>query len=134
EGDETRLGQVFINLLQNAVQAMSELDAARNVLRVATYTGPGGEVVVEVQDTGAGMSREVLARLFEPFFTTKPASTGLGLSVSHAIVTSLGGTLRAESREGVGTTLSITLPAAVDRPHDPPPSTSPSNNKNNPSA
>jgi len=131
EGDETRLGQVFINLLHNAVQAMSELDAARNVLRVATYRGPGGEVVVEVQDTGVGMSREVLARLFEPFFTTKPASTGLGLSVSHAIVTSLGGTLRAESREGVGTTLSVTLPAAVDRSHDPPPNPSPSNNNNN---
>ncbi|HLM46079.1 MAG TPA: HAMP domain-containing sensor histidine kinase, partial [Myxococcaceae bacterium] len=134
EGDEARLGQVFVKLLLNAVQAMSELDAPRNVLRVAVYTGPGGEVVVEVRDTGMGMAPEVLARLFEPFFTTRQASPGLGLSVSHAIVTSLGGTLRAESREGVGTTLSITLPAAVDRPHDPPPNTSPSNNKNNPSA
>jgi len=133
EGDETRLGQVFINLLQNAVQAMSELDAARNVLRVATYTGPGGEVVVEVQDTGAGMSPEVLARLFEPFFTTRPASTGLGLSVSHAIVTSLGGTLRAESREGVGTTLSVILPAAPDSPHDPSPHNDNEDTTHNPS-
>ncbi len=116
EADEAKLGQVFLNLLQNAVQAMNELDAARNVLRVATYTGPGGEVVVEIQDTGAGMSPEVLARLFEPFFTTRPASTGLGLSVSHAIVTSLGGTLRAESREGVGTTLMVILPAASEKP------------------
>jgi two-component system, NtrC family, sensor kinase len=114
EGDEARLGQVFLNLLQNAVQAMSELDAARNVLRVATYTGPAGEGVVEIQDTGTGMPPEVLARLFEPFFTTRPASTGLGLSVSHAIVTSLGGTLRAESREGVGTTLMVILPAASE--------------------
>jgi signal transduction histidine kinase/ABC-type phosphate/phosphonate transport system substrate-binding protein len=114
EGDAARLGQVFLNLLQNAVQAMSELDAARNLLRVATYTGPAGEVVVEIQDTGAGMSPEVLARLFEPFFTTRPASTGLGLSVSHAIVTSLGGSLRAESREGVGTTLTVILPAATE--------------------
>ncbi|QRK10521.1 PhnD/SsuA/transferrin family substrate-binding protein [Archangium violaceum] len=112
EGDEARLGQVFVNLLLNAVQSMNELDAARNVLRVATYTGPAGEVVVEVQDTGVGMPPEVLARLFEPFFTTRPASMGLGLSVSHAIVTSLGGTLRAESREGVGTLLTVILPAA----------------------
>ncbi|HEX8818989.1 MAG TPA: PhnD/SsuA/transferrin family substrate-binding protein [Archangium sp.] len=121
EGDEGRLGQVFINLLQNAVHAMSELDAARNVLRVATYTGPEGEVVVEIQDTGAGMSPEVLARLFEPFFTTKPTGTGLGLSVSHAIVTSLGGTLHAESREGVGTTLTVILPAAPDATTSRPP-------------
>jgi two-component system, NtrC family, sensor kinase len=116
EGDEGRLGQVFVNLMLNAVQAMSELDATRNVLRVATYTSPAGEVVVEVQDTGVGMSPEVLARLFEPFFTTRPASTGLGLSVSHAIVTSLGGSLRAESREGVGTTLTVVLPAAHPTP------------------
>ncbi|HYO55017.1 sensor histidine kinase [Archangium sp.] len=119
EGDEARLGQVFVSVLLNAVQAMSELDATRNVLRVATHTGPAGEVVVEIQDTGVGMSQEVLARLFEPFFTTRPASTGLGLSVSHAIVTSLGGTLRAESREGVGTTLTIILPAAP-APQQPP--------------
>ncbi|MCY1082900.1 sensor histidine kinase [Archangium lansingense] len=115
-GDDARVGQVFVKLLRNAVQAMSELDAPRNVLRVATYTGPAGEVVVEVQDTGMGMPPEVLARLFEPFFSTKPASTGLGLSVSHAIVTSLGGTLRAESREGVGTTLTVILPAALSSP------------------
>jgi len=119
QGDEGRLSQVFVNLLRNAVQAMSELDVVRNVLRVTTYTGPGGEVVVEVRDTGAGMAPEVLARLFEPFFTTRPASTGLGLSVSHALVTSLGGTLRAESREGAGTTLIVTLPAAPEEPSEP---------------
>ncbi|KFA89045.1 sensor histidine kinase [Archangium violaceum] len=116
EGDETRLVQVFVSVLHNAVQAMNELDAPRNVLRVSTYTGPAGEAVVEVQDTGVGMPPEVLARLFEPFFTTRPANAGLGLSVSHAIVTSLGGTLRAESREGVGTTLTIVLPAATPSP------------------
>ncbi|AKJ08408.1 sensory box histidine kinase [Archangium gephyra] len=116
EGDEARLVQVFVSLMLNAVQAMNELDATRNVLRVSTYTGPAGEVVVQVQDTGVGMPAEVLARLFEPFFTTRPASTGLGLSVSHAIVTSLGGTLRAESREGVGTTLTVILPAAPPSP------------------
>jgi signal transduction histidine kinase len=116
EGDEARLVQVFVSVLLNAVQAMNELDATRNVLRVSTYTGPAGEAVVEVQDTGVGMPPEVLARVFEPFFTTRPASTGLGLSVSHAIITSLGGTLRAESREGVGTTLTVILPAALPPP------------------
>ncbi|MFL5344751.1 MAG: PhnD/SsuA/transferrin family substrate-binding protein [Hyalangium sp.] len=112
EADEAGLGHVFLNLLLNAVQAMSEQDAARNVLRVSTRVTSAGEVIIEVQDTGAGMAPEVLSRLFEPFFTTRASSTGLGLSVSHAIVTSLGGTLRAESHPGVGTLFTVVLPAA----------------------
>jgi two-component system NtrC family sensor kinase len=112
EADEARLGQVFLNLMLNAVQAMSEQEAARNVLTVTARTGPASEVVVEVQDTGTGMTPEVLAQLFEPFFTTRANNVGMGLSVSHAIVTSLGGTLRAESQPGVGTRFTVTLPAA----------------------
>ncbi len=120
EADEARLGQVFLNLLLNAVQAMSEQDAARNVLRVTTRANASGEVVIEVQDTGAGMTPEVLSRLFEPFFTTRMSSTGMGLSVSHAIVTSLGGSLRAESQPGVGTLFTIVLPAAGSPVASPP--------------
>jgi two-component system NtrC family sensor kinase len=115
EGDESRLSQVFVNLLLNAIQAMEEPEAASNVLRVAAYTGDRGELVVEVRDTGRGMSPEVVARIFEPFFTTRMTGTGLGLSVSHAIVTGLGGTLRADSHEGQGTLLTVTLPAARER-------------------
>ncbi len=110
EADEARLGQVFLNLLLNAVQAMTDRNAARNVLRVATRTSPAGDVVVEIQDTGEGMPPEVLARLFEPFFTTRPNGLGMGLSVSHAIVTSLGGTLRVESEVEVGTRITVILP------------------------
>ncbi|WP_375773517.1 PhnD/SsuA/transferrin family substrate-binding protein [Archangium gephyra] len=113
DADEARLTQLFLNLLLNAVQSMNPADAASNVLRVAAYTGEDGEAVVEVQDTGKGLGPEELARLFEPFVATQPGSSGLGLSVSHAIVTSLGGTLRAESREGRGTLITITLPAAA---------------------
>jgi signal transduction histidine kinase len=120
EADEARLGQVFLNLLLNAVQAMSELDAARNVLRVSTRTTSAGEVVIEFQDTGAGMAPDVLSRLFEPFFTTRVNSTGLGLSVSHAIVTGLGGTLRAESQPGVGTLFTVVLPSAASPVTSPP--------------
>ncbi|MFL5353230.1 PhnD/SsuA/transferrin family substrate-binding protein [Archangium sp.] len=110
--DEARLSQLFLNLVLNAVQAMEPADAARNVLRVAAYTGEEGEVVIEVQDSGKGLPPEALSRIFEPFAAARAGSTGLGLSVSHAIVTSLGGTLRAESREGRGTLLTLTLPAA----------------------
>ncbi|MGZ3460810.1 MAG: sensor histidine kinase, partial [Archangium sp.] len=117
DADEARLSQLFLNLLLNAVQSMDPADAARNVLRVAAYTGEEGEVVVEVQDTGKGLPPEALSRIFEPFVAARPGSTGLGLSVSHAIVTSLGGTLRAESREGRGTLLTVTLPAAAELAH-----------------
>jgi signal transduction histidine kinase/ABC-type phosphate/phosphonate transport system substrate-binding protein len=110
EADEAKLGHVFLNLLLNAVQAMSDRNAARNVLRVATRTTPAGEVVVEIHDTGEGMKPEVMARIFEPFFSTRPGSTGMGLSVCHAIVTSLGGVLRVESEPGVGTRVTVTLP------------------------
>jgi signal transduction histidine kinase/ABC-type phosphate/phosphonate transport system substrate-binding protein len=116
EADEARLLQIFLNLLLNAVQAMSESEAERNVLRVSTSTGAGGEVVVEVQDTGAWMPPEVLAHVFEPFFATRKSNIGLGLSVSHALVTSLGGSLRAESLEGVGTTFTALLPRAAELP------------------
>jgi two-component system, NtrC family, sensor kinase len=114
DADEARMLQIFLNLLLNAVQAMSDATADRNVLRVATSTGAGGEVVVEVQDTGAGMPPEVLAHVFDPFFTARKSNAGLGLSVSHALVTSLGGSLRAESQEGVGTTFIAHLPRATE--------------------
>ncbi|MBM7116713.1 PhnD/SsuA/transferrin family substrate-binding protein [Archangium primigenium] len=114
DADEARLGQLFLNVLLNAVQSMDAAHIARNVLRVAVYTGEEGNVVVEVQDTGRGLPPEALARLFEPFVTTHPEGSGLGLSVSHAIVTSLGGTLRAESHEGRGTLLTLSLPEAGD--------------------
>lgn len=117
-GDEVRVAQVLVNLLLNAAQAMGELGTERHTLWVRTRVGRGGEVVVEVQDTGEGMGPEVLARLFEPFFSTRVAGTGLGLAVSHAIVTSLGGTLRAESRPGVGTTMRMVLPAAPEEAED----------------
>jgi two-component system NtrC family sensor kinase len=112
EADEAGLGHVFLNLMLNAVQAMSEQNVTRNVLRVATRVSEAGEVVIEVQDTGAGMTPDVLEHLFEPFYTTRPSSTGMGLAVSHSIVTSLGGSLRAESQPGEGTLFIVTLPAA----------------------
>jgi C4-dicarboxylate-specific signal transduction histidine kinase len=114
DADEARLSQLFLNLLLNAVHGMESGQASRNVLRVAAYTGEEGELVVEVQDTGRGLPPEALARIFEPCLTPHSSSTGLGLSASHAIVTSLGGTLRAESREGRGTLLTVTLPAAAE--------------------
>jgi PAS domain S-box-containing protein len=108
--NEGRLTQVFVNLLVNAAQAIPEGDAGGNEIRVVTRE-EGGQVVVEVRDTGTGIAPEDLPRVFEPFFTTKPkgVGTGLGLSISHTIVASLGGTLTAEPAAPHGAVFRVTL-------------------------
>jgi PAS domain S-box-containing protein len=114
EADEARLGQVFVNLLVNAAQAIPEGQADRNEIRVTTRTCAGGRAVVEVRDTGRGMHAEVLGRVFDPFFTTKAIGegTGLGLSICHGIVTAMGGEIEVESEVGKGSLFRVTLPLA----------------------
>ena len=117
EGNESRLGQVFLNLLLNAAQAIPEGEAERNEIRVSTATDHDGRVIIEVRDTGAGIPPEILTRIFEPFFTTKPdgVGTGLGLWICRGILADLGGTIAVESRTGHGSAFRVTLPpAAVD--------------------
>jgi len=113
-GSEARLGQVFLNLVVNAAQAIPEGHAADHEIRVATRLDPSGRVAVSVSDTGSGMPLDVLQRLFTPFFTTKPAGvgTGLGLAICQRIVASLGGELRVDSEVGRGTTFDVLLPIA----------------------
>jgi two-component system cell cycle sensor histidine kinase/response regulator CckA len=112
--NESRLGQVFLNLIINAAQAISEGDAAENEIVVSTR-GEGERVIVEVSDTGAGIPAELVGKIFEPFVTTKPKGmgTGLGLHIARSIVTSLGGEIRVESEVGIGTTVRVSLPAAI---------------------
>jgi signal transduction histidine kinase/CheY-like chemotaxis protein len=112
--DEGRLGQVFLNLLVNAAQAIGQGRAEANEIRVSARTGPDGGAVVEVRDTGAGIGPEVAARLFDPFFTTRPvgAGTGLGLTISRNIVEALGGRIEAEGAPGAGACFRVHLPAA----------------------
>jgi PAS domain S-box-containing protein len=115
EGDEGRLGQVFVNLLVNAAQAVPEGNVAAHEIRVATSTDPSGRAIVEVHDTGGGIPASALARIFEPFFTTKPigSGTGLGLSICHNIVKDMGGEISVTSEPGLGTTFRVALPAST---------------------
>ena len=114
EGNASRLGQVFLNLLVNATQAIPGGAADRNEIRIMTRVEPDGRVLIEVGDTGPGMSAEMLRRLFTPFFTTKPkgVGTGLGLSICHKIISAHGGEVRVESEVGKGATFRVWLPAA----------------------
>ncbi len=114
EGSDSRLGQVFLNLITNAAHAMEEGHADRNELSLTTRQNELGRVVVEIGDSGAGMSPEVQRRIFTPFFTTKPAGvgTGLGLSICRQIVHSLNGEITVESVLGKGSVFRVVLPRA----------------------
>jgi signal transduction histidine kinase len=112
--NEARLGQVFLNLLVNATQALSDDRPSVNEIRVVVAPSGADRVVVEVHDNGVGIPPQVRGRIFEPFFTTKPVGigTGLGLAICHGIVTSLGGALTFDSEVGKGTTFRVELPGA----------------------
>ncbi|HTF90907.1 MAG TPA: response regulator [Planctomycetota bacterium] len=117
DATDSRLGQVFLNLIINAAQSIDEGHPHSNEIRVCTRTDENGQAVVEIRDSGCGMSLDVVNRLFTPFFTTKPAGvgTGLGLSICNRIVTSLHGVIVVESEVGKGTTFRVCLPAANPR-------------------
>jgi PAS domain S-box-containing protein len=112
--DEARLGQVFINLLLNAAQAIAPGNVKDNEVRVVGRTAADGRAVIEVRDTGCGIPADLLGRIFDPFFTTKGAGsgTGLGLSICHGIVRSLGGQIHVESQVGKGSLFRVLLPPA----------------------
>jgi signal transduction histidine kinase len=114
EANDTRLGQVFLNLVVNAAQALPEGQADRQRIRVVIRPDPPGHVRVEVHDTGSGIPDHVVAHIFDPFFTTKPVGvgTGLGLAISHRIVTALGGEIAVSSKVGHGTQFTVRLPVA----------------------
>jgi signal transduction histidine kinase len=107
-----------MNILTNAAQAI----AGEGTIRIRVWTadeGAGPVMKVAVADNGAGMSPEVLARMTDPFFTTKQVGdgTGLGLWITDNIVRAHGGTLTCDSKLGVGSTFTVTIP--LDRPEPP---------------
>jgi signal transduction histidine kinase len=104
-GDESRLQQAFLNLLLNAVEAMSE----GGELTVATETA-GANLKICIRDTGMGIEPETLSHIFDTFFTTKKNGTGLGLAISRRVVQEHHGVIEVESKPGEGSTFYIILP------------------------
>ncbi len=117
EGSEARLGQVFLNLVINAAQAIPEGQRDAHEVRVVTRREADGAVRVEVRDTGAGIPPELRERIFEPFFTTKPAGvgTGLGLAICRRLVNEMGGSMGVESEPGRGSVFWVRLCVAQPR-------------------
>ncbi|MCH9684309.1 MAG: PAS domain-containing protein [Deltaproteobacteria bacterium] len=114
--DQSRLTQVFVNLLINAAQAIPERRRREGVIELRTRVVPDGRVCVEVVDNGLGIPDAVQARVFDPFYTTKPVGvgTGLGLSISSNIISSFHGEIRIDSEEGEGTRVGVLLPVTPE--------------------
>lgn len=110
QGNEARLGQVVLNLLINAAQALPVGKATENRITIRTLVR-GEHVNIEIEDTGPGIPEEDLNRIFDPFYTTKPVGegVGLGLSICHNIVTSAGGEITVDTRKGSGTIFRVSL-------------------------
>jgi two-component system sensor kinase FixL len=115
-GDKVQLQQVIINLLMNAMQAMSGMHGKARTLSLVLGNAGNGDVSMRVQDNGPGISVPNLPSLFNPFFTTKPEGMGMGLSICRSIIDAHGGRIWAESELGHGAALSFSLPACEQIP------------------
>jgi signal transduction histidine kinase len=111
QGDRIQLQQVILNLIVNAIQAMSDVrEGARELLIGTGKDASSGGVLVEVRDSGPGLSPESFDRIFDAFYTTKPGGMGMGLSVCRSIVEAHGGRIWTSPAAGQGATFWLALP------------------------
>jgi signal transduction histidine kinase len=110
-GDRVQLQQVLMNLMMNSVDAMKDVNGARE-LRIQSQRGGDGQVLISVTDTGVGLPPQQVDNIFDAFFTTKPNGTGMGLRISRSIVESHGGRLWAGDNSPRGAGFHFTLPSA----------------------
>lgn len=118
---DAQLGQVFLNLIVNAAQAIPPGRVSENEIRISVRPDPGG-VRIQIADTGSGIPTEILSQLFTPFVSSKPVGvgTGLGLAICQRLVTSMKGTITVETEQGRGTTFALVLPATAAEAAEPP--------------
>jgi signal transduction histidine kinase len=109
--DRTLLGRAITNAIENALHAMPSGGALSIAVDRQPLVEGRAATVIEITDTGVGMDHEAMAKIFEPYFSTKAAGTGLGLTIAKRNVELNGGTIGVRSEKGVGTTVTITLPA-----------------------
>src|SRR5262249_45494539 len=115
QGDRVQLQQVVVNLILNAVEAMSSDEKGPNELSIRIERGQAdGVVLVQVRDSGPGIDTEKIERVFEPFYTTKTSGVGMGLSICRSIINAHGGRLWASANEPRGAVFQFTLPPPDD--------------------
>jgi signal transduction histidine kinase len=111
-GDRVQLQQVAMNLIVNSIEAMKDVDGARELV-IKSQRAENEQILVSFTDTGVGLPPQVSEKIFEPFFTTKPHGTGMGLRISRSIIESHGGRLSATGSPGRGATFQLKLPPAI---------------------
>jgi PAS domain S-box-containing protein len=109
-GDRVQLQQVLLNLVMNGVDAMSAVEGRARELVIKAQNDEGGQVRVEVRDSGVGLNEDSIQKIFNPFYSTKPAGMGMGLSISRSIIQNHGGRIWATLNDGPGTTFHFTVP------------------------
>jgi signal transduction histidine kinase len=110
-GDRVQLQQVLLNLVTNAIQAMSGVGDRPRILTIRSQRCERDEILVEVEDTGTGLDPNDIDQIFESMFTTKPDGMGMGLSISKSIVEAHGGRLWASATDCFGAIFRMVLPA-----------------------
>ena len=113
-GDRVQLQQVVLNLILNAVEAMSSIEEGARELSISSRQGQTSDLLVAVQDSGPGIDLERIERVFAPFYTTKTNGIGMGLSICRSIIAAHGGRLWAEANQPRGATFQFTLPLGVE--------------------
>jgi PAS domain S-box-containing protein len=113
-GDRVQLQQVVLNLIVNAIEAMSDIDRAARALRISTERDASGDVLVTIRDSGPGIDPKSVDRLFQAFHTTKPGGMGMGLAICRSIIEAHGGRLWASANEPRGAVFQFTFPPARD--------------------
>lgn len=114
--DSEQIRRVFVNLIDNSVEALAAADGERRITVATAHDPARGLLIAEVADTGHGIARHDIARLFQPYFSTRGRGTGLGLAIVHRIMAEHGGRIRAESNRPSGARMIIEFPVAEDRP------------------
>jgi PAS domain S-box-containing protein len=114
QGDRVQLQQVVLNLILNAVEAMSSVEAEARELLISTEQNQTGDILVAVRDSGPGIDPKHVERVFEAFYTTKSSGVGMGLSICRSIIDAHGGRLWADVNEPHGAAFQFTLPSAEE--------------------
>jgi signal transduction histidine kinase len=113
-GDRVQLQQVMLNLVMNAIEAMSSVEERPRELLITTRNIDADQILVTVKDSGPGIDPNTLDKIFDPFYTTKPGGMGMGLSISRSILLAHGGRLWAAAKDGPGTIFHFSLPKYHD--------------------
>jgi C4-dicarboxylate-specific signal transduction histidine kinase len=115
-GDRVQLQQVILNLILNAVEAMSSVQEGSRELLIHTELSKASDILVSVRDSGTGIDPEHLERVFAPFYTTKTSGIGMGLSICRSIIAAHGGRLWAEANRPRGAIFRFILPSGLESP------------------